>query len=174
MYMGKIPNTYEIILGASNFRNFIDRVQILKYIYQRFISLKNKIIEELDDVKKSINNIEKLKLKIQETKNTLEEQQANLKEKIKVLDKLYEESKQTQERIQCELDRENAEQAIKFGYNDAMKTFKKLDGNKYTFRKYDLINNYNKYNDLYEENLNIIFKDITNKFIKNHFHLYKV
>lgn len=109
MYMGKIPNTYEIILGASNFRNFIDRIQILKYIYQRFISLKNKIIEELDDVKKSINNIEKLKLKIQETKNMLEEQQANLKEKIKVLDELYEKSKQTQERIQCELDRENAE-----------------------------------------------------------------
>ena len=38
----------------------------------------------------------------------LEEQQANLKEKIKVLDELYEKSKQTQERIQCELDRENA------------------------------------------------------------------
>ena len=109
MYMGKIPNTYEIILGASNFSNFIDRIQILKYIYYRFINLKNIIIDEINDVKNSIKNIEKLKLKIQETKNMLEEQQTNLKEKIKILDKLYEESKQTQERIQCELDKENAE-----------------------------------------------------------------
>ena len=45
MYMGKIPNTYEIIFGASDFSNFIDRIQILKYVYYRFSYLKNTVKE---------------------------------------------------------------------------------------------------------------------------------
>lgn len=43
-------------------------------------------------------------------------------------------------------DAEQSNNAIKYGYNDAMKVFKKLDGKKYTFRKGDLFNNYLKYN----------------------------
>lgn len=42
-------------------------------------------------------------------------------------------------------DKKLANRAIKFGYNDTMKTFGKLDGNKFTFRKNDLFKNYNKY-----------------------------
>ena len=64
-------------------------------------------------------------------------------------------------------DKKYAKEAIKYGYNDTMKTFKKLDGDKFTFRKHNLINNYNKYNDIYEENLNIIFKGIKNKLLTN-------
>ncbi len=62
-------------------------------------------------------------------------------------------------------DKQYAKQAVKFGYNDTMKTFKKLDGNIFTFRKYNLIRNYNKYNDLYEENLNSIIGEIKNQII---------
>ena len=54
-------------------------------------------------------------------------------------------------------DGKRAKEAIKFGYNDAMKTFGKLDGNKFTFKKNNLVKNYNKYNDLYEDNLRKIF-----------------
>lgn len=58
-----------------------------------------------------------------------------------------------------------AKEAVKFGYNDTMKIFKKLDGNIFTFKKYNLIKNYNKYNELYEENLNIIIDGIKNQII---------
>jgi len=64
-------------------------------------------------------------------------------------------------------DKKYAKEAIKFGYNDTMKTFKKLDGDKFTFRRHNLIKNYNKYNDYYEENLNIIFNGIKNKLLSN-------
>lgn len=64
-------------------------------------------------------------------------------------------------------DKKYAKEAIKFGYNDAMKTFKKLDGDKFTFRRYNMIKNYNRYNDNYEENLNIVFNGIKNKLINN-------
>ncbi len=59
-------------------------------------------------------------------------------------------------------DKDKAKEAIKFGYNDTMKTFGKLDGNKFTFRKHNLIKNYNLYNDLFEDNLNSIFKNVDN------------
>ncbi|MBR3199688.1 MAG: patatin-like phospholipase family protein [Bacilli bacterium] len=55
-------------------------------------------------------------------------------------------------------DKERAKEAMRFGYNDAMKTFGKLEGDKFTFRKYNLIKNYNLYNDIFEDNLNNIFK----------------
>ena len=38
-----------------------------------------------------------------------------------------------------------ARRSMKLGYNDAMKTFNKLDGKKYTFRKNHLQKNFNKY-----------------------------
>ena len=66
-------------------------------------------------------------------------------------------------------DKERAEEAIKYGYNDTMKTFGKLDGDKFTFRKYNLIKNYNLYNDFFEDNLNSIFKNSDNKILNKIF-----
>ena len=60
-------------------------------------------------------------------------------------------------------DKNKAYENIKYGYNDTMKTFGKLDGNIFTFKKRNLIKNYNKYNDLYEENLNEIFNEPNSK-----------
>ena len=55
-------------------------------------------------------------------------------------------------------DKNQAKKAIKLGYNDTMKTFGKLEGNIFTFRKYNLIKNYNKYLNNYETKLNNLFK----------------
>lgn len=55
-------------------------------------------------------------------------------------------------------DKNQAKKSIKLGYNDTMKKFGKLDGNIFTFRKYNLINNYNKYIDNYEKTLKTLFK----------------
>ena len=55
-------------------------------------------------------------------------------------------------------DKNQAKKSIKLGYNDTMKTFGKLEGNIFTFRKYNLIKNYNKYIDNYEIKLNNLFK----------------
>lgn len=56
-------------------------------------------------------------------------------------------------------DKNQAKKSIKFGYNDTMKTYGKLEGDKFTFKKYNLIKNYNKYINAYEINLNKIFKN---------------
>lgn len=66
-------------------------------------------------------------------------------------------------------DREKAKANIKFGYNDTMKTFGKLDGDEFTFRRHSLVKNYNRYNDLYEDNLNEIFSKVNNKLLSNIF-----
>lgn len=67
-------------------------------------------------------------------------------------------------------DKNQAKKSIKFGYNDTMKTYGKLEGDKFTFKKYNLIKNYNKYINAYEINLNKIFKNknslILNKIFK--------
>lgn len=49
-------------------------------------------------------------------------------------------------------EKEAAKKMIKFGYNDTMKVFKKLEGKKYTFKKDNLINNYNKYSEDFVNN----------------------
>lgn len=54
---------------------------------------------------------------------------------------------------------------IKYGYNDTMKIFNKLDGNKFTFKKGNLNKNYNKYNKKYFETMEFLFED-TKKVIK--------
>ena len=54
--------------------------------------------------------------------------------------------------------------AIKYGYNDTLKIFKKLDGDKYTFKKNNLIDNYEKYSYNYDRLVkkNISFKEFNN------------
>lgn len=50
-------------------------------------------------------------------------------------------------------DKIKSQQTIRFGYNDTMKTFKKLDGNKFTFKKDHLNLNCNKYKQSFVEKL---------------------
>lgn len=67
-------------------------------------------------------------------------------------------------------DKVQARRAIKLGFNDTMKTFNKLEGNKFTFRRYNLVKNYNKYIDRYELKLNDIFKHTDSKLLNKVFH----
>lgn len=50
-------------------------------------------------------------------------------------------------------EKEASERAIKYGYNDTMKKFGKLDGNYYTFKKNNLNRNYIRYNKKFMRNL---------------------
>lgn len=43
-------------------------------------------------------------------------------------------------------DKKLSRKAIKYGYNDTMKVYKKLDGNKFTYKKGNLFENYTRYN----------------------------
>lgn len=56
-------------------------------------------------------------------------------------------------------DRKLAVKAIKYGYYDTMKTFEKLDGDKYTFKKGNLIANYNKYSSKFLNYCDELFKE---------------
>ena len=55
-------------------------------------------------------------------------------------------------------DKSRSREAIRFGYNDTMKTFGKLEGNVFTFRKRSLVNNYKRYG--------VIFEDTVHKIVK--------
>ena len=59
-------------------------------------------------------------------------------------------------------DKAKSREALRFGYNDTMKTFGKLDGDKFTFKKGNLIRNYNKFHIKFEDNLNYILSNIDN------------
>lgn len=55
-------------------------------------------------------------------------------------------------------DKNIARRGMRLGYNDTMKTFGKLDGNKYTFKKDHLKRNFNRYSYTYRQILTNIFK----------------
>lgn len=67
-------------------------------------------------------------------------------------------------------DKMQALRAIKLGYNDTMKTFNRLEGDKFTFRRYNLVKNYNKYIDRYESKLKSLFKHTDSKLLNKFFH----
>ena len=67
-------------------------------------------------------------------------------------------------------DKNQAKRTMKLGYNDTLKIYGKLDGNKFTFKKYNLIKNYNKYIDSFDKNLRDVFKS-DNKILSKVFNL---
>lgn len=66
-------------------------------------------------------------------------------------------------------DKYSARRGMRLGYNDTMKHYKKLDGNKFTFKLNDLNKNFNKIEKKYLENLDIIISDknIHNNILEN-------
>ncbi len=55
--------------------------------------------------------------------------------------------------------KDECRKAIKYGYNDAMKTFNKLDGNRFTFEKGSLDKNNKRYKDKIIEYINYLLKN---------------
>ncbi|MBQ6546420.1 MAG: patatin-like phospholipase family protein [Bacilli bacterium] len=73
-----------------------------------------------------------------------------LKQKVKDEDiKIDYIKKDNKSEFILDFDPESAKRNIKVGYNDTMKHFKKMDGNKYTFKKGHLTKNYNNISDYY-------------------------
>lgn len=79
-------------------------------------------------------------------------------------------------------DKTISKRTLKLGYNDTMKTFKNLDGINYTFKKRELVKNYNKYiikmqeclKDTLKNYNNTLVKTIITNIIINNFHNKKV
>ena len=71
--------------------------------------------------------------------------------------------------------KEYADKNIKYGYNDTMKHFNKLDGNKYTFKKNDLDKSYNELNKYFIEILkSTILNEPKNKIVNELFSIAKI
>ncbi|MBQ9011616.1 MAG: patatin-like phospholipase family protein [Bacilli bacterium] len=62
-------------------------------------------------------------------------------------------------------DKTKAKEAMHFGYNDTMKMYGKLDGDKFTFKKRNLVRNYNKYAKQYDQHFHSIFDNANGKII---------
>lgn len=62
-------------------------------------------------------------------------------------------------------DKKQSREALKFGYNDTMKKFGKLDGDVFTFKKGNLVKNYNKYNIKVEKCIKDLFSNVDNSVI---------
>lgn len=62
-------------------------------------------------------------------------------------------------------DKQRSRESLRFGYNDTMKTFGKLDGDRYTFKKGNLVKNYNKYGLKFENEVNYIFSTINSSIL---------
>ena len=62
-------------------------------------------------------------------------------------------------------DKAKSREALRFGYNDVMKTFGKLDGDKFTFKKGNIVKNYNKYGQRFENYLNEVIDHLDNSIL---------
>ena len=62
-------------------------------------------------------------------------------------------------------DKQKSKEALQFGYNDTMKTFGKLDGDVLTFKKGNLVKNYNKYSLEFEDKVQQIINNLDNSVI---------
>jgi len=62
-------------------------------------------------------------------------------------------------------EKEMSKRAIKFGYNDTLKTFKQLDGSKFTFKKHSLDKNFKKHKNDYINIINEILNSDNNSLI---------
>lgn len=57
-------------------------------------------------------------------------------------------------------DKMKSREALRFGYNDAMKTFGVYDGDLFTFKKRNMVNNYNRYGDAFSDRVYSLLDDI--------------
>lgn len=86
IYMAGSASNLEILLGAKDFGDFIDKVELVKTL-----SAYDK--QMIDELNKKIDGIETDKKKMEGSKSKLEETEANLKKDIADLNKLVESNK---------------------------------------------------------------------------------
>lgn len=64
------------------------------------------------------------------------------------------------------MEKYQARRAIKYGYNDTMKTFKVLDGDKYTFKRGSLARNYKRNEKAFYNNISLFIKNPKQRYKK--------
>ncbi len=57
-------------------------------------------------------------------------------------------------------DQTKSREALRFGYNDTMKTFGVYDGDLFTFKKHNLVQNYNRYGDKFSDGIYSILDNV--------------
>lgn len=95
IYMAGDVSSLEVILGAKDFDDFLDKLQLVKSVSAHDEKLINEIKSELDVI-----NTEKADLEV--TKGELEEEKSNLEAKQEELNTLLEENKETLATLQAE------------------------------------------------------------------------
>ena len=88
IYMAGNASDIEIIFGAKDFSDFIDKVSLIK-------TLSNYDKELIDDINVKLEKITEQKTALEEDKTELEEQEASLKDDQAELNKLLEENEET-------------------------------------------------------------------------------
>ena len=88
IYMAGNASDIEIIFGAKDFSDFIDKVSLIK-------TLSNYDKELIDDINVKLEKITEQKTALEEDKTELEKQESSLEEDQEELNKLLEENKET-------------------------------------------------------------------------------
>lgn len=88
IYMAGNASDIEIIFGAKDFSDFIDKVSLIK-------TLSNYDKELIDDINVKLEKISEQKASLEEDKTELEEQEASLEDDQAELNKLLEENEET-------------------------------------------------------------------------------
>ena len=88
IYIAGDVSSLEVILGAKDFSDFLDKLQVVQYVSNHDEELINKI-------QKQLNSISKEKKELEGDKEDLEEEKSTLETKQKELNTILEENKET-------------------------------------------------------------------------------
>lgn len=123
IYMSGSASDLDIILGAKNFGDFIDKIQLVKSISKYDKNLIDGINNKIDDVSAQKAELEKSKAEVEEQKEALQDDVDELNELVeenrKTLDELYDEKEKTESEMEdAEIHSDEIEAKIKEFYRD--------------------------------------------------------
>lgn len=123
IYMAGNASDIEILLGAKDFSDFIDKVQLVKTLSAYDKQLINEINEDIDKLNKQMDELENSKSEVEEQKSNLQDDEDELNKLVqdnkKTLDDLYKTSEKTEKEIQkAELNSKEVEKQIQDYYKE--------------------------------------------------------
>ncbi len=126
IYMAGSASDLEIILGAKNFSDFVDKIQLVKVLSEYDKNLIDSINAELDKVTEQKNELEKSKAEVEEQKESLQNDEDELNKLVdenkNALDELYKKSEETENNMHnAALDSKEIEQKIQDYYKELAK-----------------------------------------------------
>ena len=98
IYIAGDVSSLEVILGAKDFSDFLDKLQVVQYVSNHDEELINKIQKQLDAISSQKEALEKDKASLESEKKTLETKQSEL-------NTILEENKDVLENLKSEVDR---------------------------------------------------------------------